>query len=255
VKIRTVVVEDEPVARRRIKRLLAKDTDVEIVAECASGRQAVIKLLEEKPDLVFLDVQMPEMDGFEVLKAISAAQMPEIIFTTAYDNYAIKAFNAHALDYLLKPFESERFERALQRAKNQIRQKQNGGLNNQINSLLNAIQPKTKYLERLFIKSAEEILLVKVSEIDWIEPAGNYLKLFIGKDVHFLRETMSGIQAKLDPKTFLRVARSLIVNIERIKKLHPLFRGEYVIVLESGKQLTTSRSYHGRIQKLFKDSL
>lgn len=254
-KLKAIIVEDEPIARRRIRRLLAADAEVEITGECASGAEAVKAIAEAEPDLIFLDIQIPEMDGFEVIKAISDRQrMPAIIFTTAYDHYALRAFDEAAVDYLLKPFESERFEQSVERAKKKIFSDRNAdfSLRQQLETLLQNVNPGTKFLERLVVKSTEEILLLKVKDIDWIESAGNYLHLHsAGRKAHILRATMSAIESKLDPKQFVRIRRSAIVNVERIKKLYPLFRGEYEILLEDGTRLTSSRRCRANLQRIF----
>jgi two-component system, LytTR family, response regulator len=247
---RTLIVEDEPVARRRIKRLLAGDPEVEVVGECGDGREAVAAIRRLAPDLLFLDVQMPERDGFGVLEALSGEWLPAIIFVTAYDSHALKAFEVNALDYLLKPFDRERFQKALDRAKESIRDRQGRDLNRRLLSLMQSVKPEAQYLERLVVKSAGDILFLRVEDVDWIEPAGNYLRLHVKREVHLLRETMSGLESKLEPKQFIRIQRSVIVNVRRIKKLHPLFRGEYVVVLQDGTRLTSSRGYRQGLDEL-----
>ncbi len=248
--LKAIIVEDEAVARRRVKFLLANDPQIEVIAECASGKEAVKAIVESKPDLVFLDVQIPELNGFEVIKAIPKNLMPAIIFTTAYDNYALQAFEASAVDYLLKPFEPERFEQALARAKKQISSNQNDKFQKRFETLLQNMGSPTKFLERLVIKSGEEIVLLKVKDIDWIQPKGDYLHLQAGKRVHILRQTMMAIETKLDPKQFVRIHRSTIVNVERIKKLYRLFHNEYEIELEDGTRLTSSRGYRHKLQEI-----
>jgi two-component system LytT family response regulator len=249
-KIRALIIEDEPVARKRMKRLLADDSEIEIIGECADGREAVAAIQKFKPDLIFLDIQIPELDGFDVLKAIEIEQMPFVIFVTAFNKYAIKAFEFHALDYLLKPFEPERLQSSLDRVKKQIRQKNNGDLETRLRSLLEDVKSEPKYQERLAIKSGGDILFLKTDEIDWIEPAGNYLRLHVGKESHLLRETLGGLESRLDPKKFVRIQRSIIVNATRIKKLHPLFRGEYVVVLQNGIRLTSTQGYRDKLSGL-----
>jgi two-component system LytT family response regulator len=249
-KIRTLIIEDELVARKRMKRLLADDSEIEIIGECADGREAVITIQKLKPDLIFLDIQIPELDGFDVLKAIKIEQMPFVIFVTAFNKYAIKAFEFHALDYLLKPFEPERLQSSLDRVKKQIRQENNGDLETRLRSLLESVKSEPKYQERLAIKSGGDILFLKTDEIDWIEPAGNYLRLHVGKESHLLREALGGLESRLDPKKFVRIQRSIIVNATRIKKLHPLFRGEYVVVLQNGIRLTSTQGYRDKLSGL-----
>ncbi|PYS47531.1 MAG: DNA-binding response regulator [Acidobacteria bacterium] len=254
-KIRTVIVDDEPIARRGIRAQLKEEADIEIVAECGNGRDAIKVIEEQKPDLVFLDIQMPELDGFSVIEAINAERLPAVIFVTAYDKYALRAFEVHALDYLLKPFDNERFTKALERARKQIERRSLSDLNRRLQSLIDDLKSNRKYAERLVIKSAGRIFFLNVEEIDWIEAADNYVRLHAGRDSHLLRETMSSLEGRLDPTQFLRIHRSIIINTRRIKELHPLFHGEYEIVLSNGKRLTSGRNYRNRLQELFGNSL
>jgi two-component system LytT family response regulator len=256
-KIRALIVDDEALARERIRTLLEDDAEVEIAGERADGRDALAAIKAEAPDLLFLDVQMPEMNGFDVLAALAAedVRLPVVIFVTAYDQYALNAFDVHALDYLLKPFDRERFQKALQRAKAQIEHERKGELGQQLLSLLADLKPEPKTLERLVIKASGRVFFLRADEIDWIESAGNYVRLHVGRDAHLLRETMNILEAKLNPAKFLRVHRSSIVNVERIKELHPLFRGEYVIVLRDGTRLTSGRAYRNKLQELLENPL
>ncbi len=249
-KIRALIVDDEPLARERIVDLLANDAEVEVAGECGDGLAAVAAIESQKPDLLFLDVQMPELDGFGVLEAVEARRMPVIIFVTAYDQYALRAFEVHALDYLLKPFDRERFDRALQHAKHQIARERAGAMNQQLAALLADLKARPKPLERLVIKSGGRVFFLRVEEIDWIESAANYVKLHVGRESHLLRETINSLAAKLDPDKFLRIHRSTIVNLERVKEMQPWFHGDYVIILKDGMQLTSSRSYRERLHKL-----
>ena len=253
-KIRTVIVDDEQLARERIKRFLDGDPDVEIVGECAEGRDAIAAIKKHKPDLVFLDIQMPEIDGFGVLERLGGGEVPTVVFVTAYDQYAIRAFDVHAVDYLLKPFNRERFRKALKRAKAQVQQRTAGGVDERLLTLLAQVRAEQKYLERLVIKSVGRVFFLKTNEIDWIEASGNYVKLHVGNEGHLLRETMSHLEAKLDPDKFMRIHRSTLVNIERIKELQPLFSGDYVVILRNGAQLTLSRSYRDKLLDLFDKS-
>ncbi len=247
-KIRALIVDDEPPARDRITDLIARDAEVEIIGECGDGLSAVAAIEDHKPDLIFLDVQMPELDGFGVLEAIE--ETPVIIFVTAYDQYALRAFEVHALDYLLKPFDRERFDKALQRAKHQIARERAGSVNQELAALLADLKSRPKPIERLVIKAGGRVFFLRVDEIDWIEAAANYVKLHVGKESHLLRETINSLAAKLDPDKFLRIHRSIIVNFERVKELQPWFHGDYVVILQDGKQLTSSRSYRERLHKL-----
>jgi two-component system, LytTR family, response regulator len=253
-KIRTVIVDDEPLARRGIRAHLKEERDVEIIAECSNGREAVHVIEEQAPDLVFLDVQMPELDGFGVLEALNVEPLPSIIFVTAYDKYALRAFDVHALDYLLKPFDSERFSSAVERARAQIERRSISDLSHRLQSLIDDLRTNQKYAERLVIKTAGRIFFLGVEEIDWIEAADNYVRLHSRGDAHLLRETMNSLESRLDPSQFLRVQRSAIINVRRIKEFHPLFRGEYEIVLRDGTRLTSGRGYRDRLQELFGNS-
>jgi two-component system, LytTR family, response regulator len=251
-KIRTVIADDEPLARRGIRAHLNLEKDIEIVSECRNGREAVGAIEKHSPDLVFLDVQMPELDGFGVVEAVGVEKMPAVIFVTAYDRYALRAFEVHALDYLLKPFDGERFARAVQRARTQIERDSLGELSGRLRSLLADLEsrPDQKPPHRLVIKSAGRISFVDVAEIDWVEAADNYVRLHAGRESHLLRETMNSLEKRLDPGQFLRVHRSRIVNIQKVKELRPLFRGEYDITLQDGTRLETGRGYRDRVQKL-----
>jgi two-component system LytT family response regulator len=209
-KIRTLIVDDEPLARRGIRAQLDEEADIEIVSECRNGLEAVAAIEEQSPDLVFLDVQMPELDGFGVLEAVGVDRMPVVIFVTAYDQYALRAFDVHALDYLLKPVDAERFASALQRARKQIEHHNVQDLNQRLQRFLDDVQAKQKFTERLVIKSGGRIFFLKVEEIDWIEAADNYVRLHVGRDSHLLRETMNHLEKRLDPDHFLRVHRSRV---------------------------------------------
>ena len=249
-KIRVVVADDELLARKFIRRMLKQDPEVEIVAECSNGAEAVATIRKEKPDLVFLDVQMPEMDGFAVLDAVRLDHLPEIVFTTAYESYAIRAFELHALDYLLKPFDQTRFRDAMKHAKERLNQRQHEDERLQIGALLESLKNQTQYLDRLIIKADGRITFLSTREIDWIEADDKYVHLHTGKTARMVRQTLSGMEAQLDPKKFLRIHRSTIVNVERIKELQPLFSGEHSIVLQDGTRLTLSRNYKNSLFEL-----
>ena len=254
-KIRTLIVDDEPIARRNLRALLGGDHEVEIVGECGSGPQAVRLIQANSPDLLFLDVQMPEMDGFEVLKRLDPGQLPAVIFVTAYDQYAIKAFEVQALDYLLKPFNDERFAQALGRAKTQLAQREAAGLKQRLLALLEteAGRPTPAppiYEEKFLIKSASRVFFVKAEEIDWIEAADYYVCLHVGGQSHLLRETMSEMEAKLAPARFLRIHRSTIVNLSRVRSIQTRAGGEYAVVLEDGTLLRLSRSRKEQVEQI-----
>lgn len=248
-KIRTVIADDEPLARRGIRAHLNLEKDIEIVSECRNGREAIEAVTTHAPDLLFLDVQMPELDGFQVVEALGAERMPAVIFVTAYDRYALRAFEVHALDYLLKPFDEERFAKAVERARRQIERNGLGDLGRRLQDLLADLKPH-KYVERLALKSAGRVSFLSVTELDWIEAADNYVRLHAGRETHLMRETMANVEKKLDPGQFLRIHRSRIVNAQKIKQVQPLFRGEYEIMLHDGTRLESGRAYRDQIQKL-----
>lgn len=252
-KIRTLIVDDEPLARERIRTLLEGEADIEVVAECANGLEALAMIQSARPELLFLDVQMPELDGFEVLQHLAHAPIPALIFVTAYDQYALRAFEVHALDYLLKPFDRERFEMALHRARQQLQHATTGDLNQRLRLLLEELQRERQYLDRFVVKSGGRVFFLKVDEIDWIEAAANYVRLQVGRESHLLRETIKALEAKLDPAKFLRLSRSTIVNLDRIKELQPWSNnGEYVVILKTGARLTSSRGYRERLEAFLK---
>ena len=249
-KIRTLIADDEPLARERLRKLLQNEAAIELIGECADGREAVAAIRKESPDLVFLDVQMPELDGFGVLAEIGSARMPAVIFVTAHDQFALKAFEVHAVDYLLKPFDRDRFQTALRRALDKLQRDEPRELHQQLSALLADLKAEPKHLERLAIKSVGRVVFLKIDEVDWIEAADNYVELHVGTESHLHRETMSSLEAQLPPKKFMRISRSTIVNVDRIKELQPLFHGEYAVLLHNGTRLTLSRSYRDKLQQL-----
>jgi len=248
-KIRALIVDDEPLARRRIKSLLAHDSNVDVIGECSDGNKAVSSISELTPDLVFLDVQMPAMDGFEVIKTIGPERMPTVIFVTAYDQYALKAFEVNAIDYLLKPFDRKRFQKTLERAKAMIRGLQNGNVNHQLLSLLGDLRREQETPDRFIVKSGGRVVFIRVEEIDWMRTVGNYVRLQVGRDSHLMRETMSGMEAKLNPDRFMRIHRSTIVNLDRVKEVQPWAKGEYVVIMRDGTRLIMSRRYRERLNE------
>ncbi|MBK9154873.1 MAG: response regulator [Chloracidobacterium sp.] len=252
-RIRTLIVDDEPLARDRVKRFLRDENDIQVIGECGNGKEAVAAIRERHPDLVFLDIQMPEKNGFEVVRSLDEGRMPAVIFVTAYDQYALQAFDVHALDYLLKPFNRDRLHRAVSHAREQIESRRIGQLDERLASLIKDLKAEKKYLERLVVKSVGRVFFLKTDEIDWIEAAGNYVKLHSGREAHMIRETMNGIEAKLNPEKFLRIHRSTVVNIDRIKELHPMFSGDYSVILRNGTELALSRNYRERLLELFEN--
>ena len=247
-KITALIVDDEALARKFIRRMLKDERDVEVLGECNDGKSAVAMIQKQKPDLVFLDVQMPAMDGFGVLEAIGPELPTAVIFTTAYEKYAIRAFELHALDYLLKPFDQTRFRDAMRHARDQLKQRQNEDGRLQISALLESVKAQSKYLERLIIKADGRISFLSAREINWIEADDKYVHLHTAKGSRMVRQTLTAMESQLDPGKFLRIHRSAVVNVERIKELEPTFNGEHVVLLDDGTKLTLSRSYR---QKLF----
>src|SRR6266850_3128083 len=237
-KIRTLIVDDQLMARELLRRMLKAEGDIEIVGMPASGPEAVKAINSLAPDLVFLDVRMPELDGFGVLAQIDAARMPIIIFVTANDDFALRAFDVHALDYLVKPCSLERLQQALRRARAQLRRNQTGEVQRRLTALLHDLKSQPKLADRLPVKSEGRIIFLGLSEIDWVEAADNYVKVHVGKQAHMLRQTMAVLESKLPPDRFLRISHSTLVNMEQIKELHPMFHGDYVVVLRNGVRLT-----------------
>jgi two-component system LytT family response regulator len=247
--IKSVIVDDEPLACRRIRRLLQTDPEIQVVATCTNGPEAVKAIEQHRPELLFLDIQMPGMNGFGVIEAIEHIQ-PQIIFVTAYDRYAIQAFDVHALDYLLKPFDRVRFDAAVARAKTVIQQETQRGIARELMSLRDELRVKPKYLDRLVIKSGGRISFLKTQEIDWIEAQGKYVAIHTGKETHVVREGLSSLEGDLNPKKFLRIHRSTIVNLDRIQSLQPWFHGDCKVILYDGTKLMLSRHYRQRFDDL-----
>jgi len=248
--LQAIIVDDESPARRRVRDLLAQEPDIAVAAECSSGREAIGAIIAHRPDLLFLDIQMPGVNGFEVLRALPSKGLPVVIFTTAYDEHALEAFEIHALDYLLKPFKAARFKDALQRAREHLQNRNAGDTNARMLALLERFRTVRTYTTRFVIKSASRVVIVKADEIDWIESASNYALLHVGDKTHVLRETMRSLEEQLSPEQFVRLSRSAIVNIERIKELQPMTKGEYVVILHNDKRLTMTRGIRDLQQAL-----
>jgi len=248
-KIRTLIVDDELLARDRMRQLLLKEPEVEIIGECADGRTAVATIQEQSPDLVFLDVQMPELDGIAVAEAIGSEARPVIVFVTAHDKFALRAFEIHAVDYLLKPFDSERFQKALQRALKEVKQRENSTLIERQAALITELK-SPRLDDRIAVKSSGYVVWVKLDEVDWIGSADNYAELHVGAKSHLLRETLATLESRLDPKKFVRISRSVIVNAPRIKELKRLFYGGCDLILQDGTKLTSSRRYREKLKLL-----
>jgi len=251
-KIRVLIVDDEAPARARLRQLLKPESDVEVVAECANGRQALEAIEREAPDLAFLDVQMPRLGGLELCEAATAAEivMPLMIFVTAYDEYALKAFEVHAIDYLLKPFDRDRFQKALSHARDQLRRGKGPEADSRLAGLLEDVRKGLKKADRLVFKQNGRVLLIQVESIDWVEADGNYVKVRSGNDSHHLRETLAALESRLPAEKFMRISRSSIVNLDRIKEFQPLFYGDYVVVLQNGSRLNMSRNYRDRLEAM-----
>jgi two-component system LytT family response regulator len=247
-KIRAVVVDDEPVARARVLSLLRQEPDVEVVGEYGDGPHAISAIREKDPDLVFLDIQMAGMTGVELARALAPERAPAVVFVTAYDEYALQAFEVHALDYLLKPFSAERFRSAVAHARDHLARRASGALAQEIRALLPDLRSAPSPRERLVIRSSGRIYFVPIADIDWCEAAGNYVRLHVGQQSHFVRDTMAHLETELDSARFARIHRCTIVNVDRIEELRSSFNGEYVVVLRGGTRLTLSRGYREALQ-------
>lgn len=254
--MRAIIADDEPLARKKLRMLLESEPDIEIVAECRNGEQTLAAVQTHKPDLLMLDIRMPDMEGFEVLERISADEMPAVIFTTAYDQYAVRAFEAHALDYLLKPFDQERLHRAIKRARAEMLKAHDRDATDRIlDYLASSKQQEVHADRRLVIKAGGRVVFLDFDEIDWVGAAANYVKLNVGKTSYLLRDGISHISDKLDAKQFVRIHRSTIVNVSKIKELQPVNSGEYIVVLRDGKELSCSRGYRAGLQRLIDKTL
>jgi len=252
--VRAVIADDEPLARTKLRLLLDSEAEIRVVAECHNGAQTLAAIRACRPDLLLLDIQMPDLDGFQVLSEISPQEMPVVIFTSAYDQYAIRAFEAHALDYLLKPFDQSRLHQAIERARLELGKSRDREITHRILDLLSQVksekQAVPEFDARLVIKTKGRIVFLNVDEIDWVEAAANYVRLNVGKESYLFRETISGASERLNPSQFIRIHRSMIVNVRKIKELIPVNSGEYVVVLKSGKELSCSRGYRANVQHL-----
>jgi two-component system LytT family response regulator len=260
-RLRTLVVDDEPLARRRVLRLLADEPSVQVVGEAGNGAEAVEMIREKRPDLVFLDVQMPEMDGFAVLRALEPEPMPMVVFVTAFDQYAIQAFEVHALDYLLKPFDPERLQAALRRAEAHAARAGRDHERKLVELLEHVAREQQEIGRRiapqqpaasgrLLVKQGERMVLLRSADVDWIESEGNYVGLHVAKQKYLVRGTMSSMEEQLDPRLFLRIHRGTIVNLDRVKEVRPWFAGDCIVVLKDGTELRLSRRYRDRLEGL-----
>lgn len=252
-RLRTVIVEDEKPAREKLSILLALETDVEIVAECENGAAAVEALKQTRPDMLLLDISLPDMDGFAVLNALPANDLPVVIFTTAYDQYAIRAFEAHALDYLLKPFDHQRLREALHRARLAVRTQTDRVLTDRLLTILQGAQ-KASADRRFLVRSGGRVVFLAYDEVEWIEAAANYVRLHAGKSSYTLRGSIGSVATKLPSDQFVRIHRSTVVNARTIKELQPCNSGEFIVVLQSGKELSCSRGYAVELRRLIEST-
>ena len=241
--IRVLVADDEPLVRRGLKTFIAADPRLTLVGEARNGPEAVDLIRAERPELAFLDVQMPELDGFGVLDALEGEPLPAVVFVTAYDEYAIRAFEVHAVDYLLKPFDEERFGIALRRTRSRLGERRQQALDERLEAVLTELRAREQYADRLLVKSEGRVTVVQVDEVDWIEAADNYVRVHTSRGRYLVREPIKALERKLNPRHFARVHRSAIVNLTRVRELQPMFGGEYVIMLSTGTKLTLSRGY------------
>ncbi len=244
---KVLIVDDERLSRRRVRRLLSLEPDCEITGECANGVEAVAALKQLRPDIIFLDVQMPEMDGFEAARAMAEAR-PLVIFTSAYDEYALRAFEVQAFDYLLKPFDGRRFRESLQRARARVECDRSGQLDRRAPSPPELPVPTRVTPDRIAVRNNGRVVFVKLTDIDWIEAADNYVCLHCGRETHIVRETMNELESRLNPAQFIRVHRSSIVNLDRVQELQPWFRGDYRVLLRDGTQLTLTKNHREKLE-------
>jgi two-component system, LytTR family, response regulator len=250
--LRAIVVDDEPLVRERLRSLLEDDGDVSIVAECSDGQSAVAAIARERPDVVFLDIQMPELDGFEVLEALDPDAAPAVVFVTAYDDHAIRAFEVHAVDYVLKPIEPARVQLALARVRQRVSTSDRTSVDERLEALLDRVRDDRRRAVRFVVRTGDTISFVRADDVDWIEADGNYARLHYQGRNSLVRSTMKSLAARLDPDRFVRVHRSVIVNADRIATLEPYFHGEYVITMKDGAKLHSSRSYSEELQRMIR---
>jgi two-component system, LytTR family, response regulator len=253
--LRALIVDDEPLARAHLRKLIAADPEVEVVGECGNGRDAVAAILERTPDLVFLDIQMPELDGFEVVRQVGASRMPAVVFVTAYNEYALRAFEVYALAYLLKPVDRSRFAHVLERAKGQARLAAPSELESRLTALLEQGGERGRPDDRLAIKVEGRILFVRIDDIDWVEAEDNHVRLHVGPRTHVVRGTLTALERRLPAPRFLRAHRSAMVNVDRITEVQPWFGGDYVLILADGTRITSGRTYRERVQEFLRKSL
>lgn len=254
--IGTIIVDDEPLAREGIRMLLKQDKAFHVIAECANGREALNAIKKHRPDLIFLDVQMPELDGLGVVRGMPRDQNLLIVFVTAFDRFAIEAFDAHAIDYILKPVNAERFAQTLARIKQRYSEREATRISQELLGILQQFSAETRssevarYQTRFSVKTGDRIQLIEASDVDWIESEDYYIRLHVGKQSYLLRDSLSRLESELDPRIFIRIHRSTIVNKSRVKELKQHFKGEYFVILKDGSSLKLSRSYHAAVETL-----
>lgn len=253
--IRALIVDDEPLARQRLRTLLKSQSGFTVIGEARNGAEALTAIRQLAPEVLFLDVQMPGMDGVGVVEALGEEALPLIVFVTAFDEYALRAFEANAVDYLLKPFSRARFEKTLARVRERLQNREGRQLQQQMRALLQELRPREKHAERLLIKNGKQEILLKTNDIDWIEAQDNYVCLHAGKEKYLMRESMSGLEKQLDARQFLRIHRSTMVNRDRIQKLEPWFGKDYRVTLTNGVELTMSRTYQQQVRLLLQQRL
>jgi two-component system LytT family response regulator len=251
-RVRTLIVDDEPIARRRLRSLLADEPDIDLIGESANGSEAVRAIATDRPDLVLLDVQMPGLDGFEVLRATAGIHQPFVVFITAHDEHAIRAFEVQAVDYLLKPVIEARFREAVRRAVTRLRERPRGEVARELAQLLDRVAPASQRAARIPIKRDGRVNFVRVDDIEWVEADGDFIRLHVARETHTIRETMAQIAEKLPADRFLRIHRSLIVNAERVREVQPWFKGDYVLIMNDGTKLRSGRTYREVVQTLIR---
>jgi two-component system LytT family response regulator len=263
-QIRTIIVDDEPLGRSRIAALLEDEEDIEVVAQCGDGVEALRVIGQSSPDLLFLDVQIPELTGFELLESLDRIEPPVVIFVTAHDEFALRAFDVHALDYLLKPFDDERFYQALDRARAHLRDQDAAALRRRLRDFLSHANDlhggasisnhERRRLTRIVVKDGDRILFLRVDDVDWIEAADYYAKIHVGGSAYLIRETLANLEQQLDPERFVRIHRSTIVNLDRVQEMQPWFHGAFVVILVDGTELRLSRSRREHLQSRLQQS-
>ena len=254
--IRLLVVDDEPLARAGVRSLLANDEEIEVIGECGDGAEAVVAIIDLQPDAVLLDIKMPELSGLDVVRTIGVEQMPLVVFITAYDEHALRAFELHAVDYLLKPFDDERFVQTIDRVKREFRTRAAAQLSEKLLNVLQETQPRSaRYLSRIVVRGDGRTLLLRASDVDWIEAADYYARIHSGAKSHLLRETMNDLEARLDPDVFFRVHRSAIVNLEKVKEIQPYTRGEHVVIMNNGAKVRLSRGRRENLEERLGQSI